>query len=180
MDALFSHLWLGVGVPTSYNVAQIAPPDCPPVLHGSNYLKTFYGGCFAQLLARYRHKTNVNSHYIPSMLGPNMRHSGNNSSAPRGGFLITAQPQFDTQTLLFTFDRLMPETTRPVEKKHRETRNIYMVKTNWFAQIVHKIHQWSNTSDKAPESHQGVFSGAPSFSFQWFMTFMEPNHANES
>lgn len=35
-------------------------------------------------LARYRHKTNVNSHYIPSMLWPNnMRHSGNNSSAPR-------------------------------------------------------------------------------------------------
>lgn len=41
-------LWLGDGVPTSYNVAQVAPPDCPPILHGSNYLKTFYGGCFAQ------------------------------------------------------------------------------------------------------------------------------------
>lgn len=176
MEVLWTHFVVGWW---SSNFVQRCP-GCPSRLPSNFTRKQLSKNVLRRMLrsrlARYRHKTNVNSHYIPSMLGPNnMRHSGNNSSAPR---LLNRNLILKRYSSLST---VWCQRLRVLLKKNNwETRNIYMFRTNWFAQIVHKIHQWSNTSDKALESHQGVFSSAPSFSLQWFMTFMEPNHANES
>ena len=93
-------------------------PHCPSRLPSNFTRKQLSKNVLRRMLRpivgyRYRHKTNVNSHYIPSMLGT-QRHA---TFWQQLQCTKAAQPQFDTQTLLFTFDRLMPETTRPVEKK---------------------------------------------------------------